>query len=273
MKIRCEFLGTGTSTGVPFIGCDCPVCTSADPRNQRLRSSVVLWITPADGRTRVFLIDVTPDFRQQALRAGITHLDAILMTHEHADHTQGMDDLRACYWRRRDLVRAGRLGTGAVEELPLYAFPETLTALKQRYDYLFDREYEYKGVARFDEHLFEDAPFEADGITVTPVSLVHGNMRVAAFRIGEFAYITDTNRVPDTSLARLMGVRVLVIDALRKAPHPTHLHLPESIRIARRLGVERAYFTHITHDMDHAEIDAELPDGMRLAHDGLAFDV
>lgn len=273
MKIQCEFLGTGTSTGVPFIGCDCAVCQSPDPRNNRLRSSVLLRITPKDGRTRVFLIDVTPDFRQQALRAGIRHLDAILMTHEHADHTQGMDDLRACYWQRRDMVRAGLLPKSGGEDLPLYAFPETLTALKQRYDYLFDREYEYKGVARFSEHVFEDAPFIADGIPVSPISLVHGNMRVAAFRIGDFAYITDTNRVPETSMAKLRGVKVLVIDALRKTPHPTHMNLPESIRIARTLGVDRAYFTHITHDMDHATVDAELPANLRLAYDGLKFEV
>ncbi len=269
MRIECEFLGTGTSTGVPFIGCSCGVCTSDDPRNRRLRSSVLLRVDPGDGRERQFLIDCTPDFRQQALRAGVGHLDGLLLTHEHADHTMGMDDLRACYWRRRDLVRAGRLGPGQSEDIPLFCYPETLSSLHQRFDYLFDREYEYKGVARFDVSIFEERPFIVDGIEVTPVPLVHGNMRVAAFRIGDFAYITDTNRVPPTSLARLDGVKLLVIDALRHQPHPTHMSLPESIKVCRTLGVDRGYFTHITHDVDHGPVDRTLPKGLSLAYDTL----
>ena len=204
MRIEIELLGTGTSYGVPAIGCPCEVCTSDDPRNKRLRSSVVFRVTPADGRERVFLVDVTPDLRQQALRAHLKHLDAILMTHEHADHTAGMDDLRAFYWQ------SGR------KDIPLYAYPETLAALKARFDYLFDRDLEYRGVARVEEHTFEFKPFEVEGVVIQPIPVLHGQMRVSAFRIGDAAYITDTNEVPDTSIQLLKGVRLLILDALRR---------------------------------------------------------
>ncbi|MCA8940174.1 MAG: MBL fold metallo-hydrolase [Planctomycetes bacterium] len=257
MRIEIELLGTGTSYGVPAIGCPCEVCTSDDPRNKRLRSSVVFRVTPADGRERVFLVDVTPDLRQQALRAHLKHLDAILMTHEHADHTAGMDDLRAFYWQ------SGR------KDIPLYAYPETLAALKARFDYLFDRDLEYRGVARVEEHTFEFKPFEVEGVVIQPIPVLHGQMRVSAFRIGDAAYITDTNGVPPSSMAMLKGVKLLVIDGLRKTPHPTHLSLPESLAICDELGVERAFFTHINHDLDHQSVDRELPEGRNLAYDTL----
>jgi phosphoribosyl 1,2-cyclic phosphate phosphodiesterase len=257
MRVECEMLGTGTSYGVPSLGCNCHICTSTNPKNKRLRASVLFRVTPGDGRERRLLVDVTPDFRQQALRAEFAQVDAVLMTHEHADHTQGFDDLRACYYA------AGK------HDLPLFAYPETMAALRHRFEYMFDREYEYKGVARFEEHLFEDHPFSAAGVEVTPVPLVHGAMRVAAFRIGDLAYITDCNRIPPTSIAKLRGCKAIVMDALRRSPHPTHMSLPESIEACREIGVERAWFTHINHDMDHEEVCGSLPKGYALAHDTL----
>jgi len=267
MRVEFEFLGTGTSYGVPSIGCHCAVCTSDDPRNRRLRSSVLVRVTKkpgsptADGQTKSFLVDCTPDFRFQALRADFCSVDAVLFTHEHADHTQGIDDLRAIYWHN------GR------KDIPIYAYPECMDALRRRFGYMFDKEDEYKGAAKLEEHIFEHDAFKAEGIEILPVPLVHGGMRVAAFRIGELAYTTDTNRIPAASIEALRGVRLLVIDALRRAPHPTHLSLPEALDICEELGVERACFTHINHDLDHAEVSRELPDWAELGYDTLRYSV
>ncbi len=257
MQIECDFLGTGTSYGVPAIGCGCPVCTSSNSKNKRLRSSVYLRVTPEGQEARFFLIDVTPDFRTQALRAKIAKLDAVLFTHEHADHTQGIDDLRALYWLRNR------------KDIPIYAYPECMAALHKRFAYMFDHEHEYKGAAKLQGETFEYQPFEASGIPVHPIPLVHGPMRVAAFRIGDFAYLTDTNYIPDASIEALRGVKLLVIDALRRTPHPTHMSLPEALRYAERIGPEKVFFTHINHDMEHEEIEASLSDGAHLAYDQL----
>lgn len=261
MRIECELLGTGTSYGVPTIGCGCKVCLSTNAKNKRLRSSVVLRVTPDDGQQRTLLVDASPDLRMQVLRAGVTQLDAVLLTHAHADHCHGLDDLRAFYWKN------GR------KPLPLYGYPECLAAVRRRFEYIFDLEYEYKGVLRVDPHVFDYAPFTVAGVSVTPIPLVHGNMRVAAFRIGDFAYITDTNLVPPPSIEMLRGVRLLVIDALRRTPHPTHLSLPESLAICEKIGVERAWFTHINHDMDHEEVNATLPPFARLGYDTLCVSI
>lgn len=261
LHIEVEFLGTGTSYGVPAIGCPCAVCTSSDKRNTRLRSSVVVRVHPRAADERVFLIDATPDLRYQALRAGFSRIDALLLTHEHADHTQGLDDTRAFYWH------ADR------KDIPLFCYPETLSALRPRFRYMFDAENSYRGAARFDVQTFEDQPFKAAGVEIVPVPLVHGAMRVAAFRIGDFAYITDTNHIPEPSLRKLAGVKLLVMDALRRTPHPTHMSLPESLAICEKLGVERAFFTHINHDLDHAEISRELPEWAALGYDTLRIEL
>lgn len=257
MRIECEFLGTGTSYGVPAIGCPCDVCTSENPKNKRLRSSVVITVTPDDGKVRRFLIDATPDLRYQALRAGFKTIDALLLTHEHADHTQGLDDTRAFYWHN------------GKRDIPLFCYPETLRALEMRFQYMFDRENGYRGATSFQPQVIDDELFVAAGIEILPIPLVHGGMRVAAFRIGDFAYITDTNQVPPSSIEKLRGVKLLVMDALRRAPHATHMSLPESLAVCRELGVEQAYFTHINHDLEHETISAELPAFANLGYDTL----
>ncbi|NUQ55686.1 MAG: MBL fold metallo-hydrolase [Dehalococcoidia bacterium] len=257
MRIECELLGTGTSYGVPTIGCHCRVCVSTDPRNKRMRSSVLLTVTPDDGVARRILVDVTPDIRTQALRANVHHLDGVILTHAHADHCHGLDDLRAFYWRNKR------------QPIPLYAYPECMAAVQRRFDYIFDLEYSYKGVVRFAPEIFETSPFNINGIQIVPVPLVHGPMRVAAVRVGDFAYITDTNHVPPSSIQMLRGVRLVVLDALRRTPHPTHLSLPESLAICEELGVKRVFFTHINHDMDHDEVSKDLPGYAALGYDTL----
>ncbi len=256
MRIEMEFLGSGTSSGIPTIGCDCWVCHSPNPRNKRLRSSILFRVGAGDNERRL-LVDATPDIRMQALRARLTSVHGVLITHTHADHCHGLDDLRGLYWG------------GGRERLELFAFPESLEQLKCAFSYLFDDEYQYKGIARFNTHIFEHQAFVAAGVTVTPIPVVHGNMRVAGFRIGDCAYITDTNEVPESSIARLKGVRVLILDALRRAPHPTHLSLGKALHIAEQAGVERVFFTHINHDLEHEQVNAELPAWARLGYDRL----
>jgi phosphoribosyl 1,2-cyclic phosphate phosphodiesterase len=203
------------------------------------------------------LVDVTPDIRLQALRSGLTSVHGVLMTHTHADHCHGLDDLRGLYWG------------GGRQRIDLWGYPESLEQLKRTFAYMFDEEYDYKGIARFNTHVFEHEPFQAAGIDVTPIPVVHGNMRVAGFRIGPCAYITDTNEVPQSSIEKLKGVRLLILDALRRAPHPTHLSLGKALHIAEQVGVERVFFTHINHDLEHDSINAELPEWARLGYDML----
>jgi phosphoribosyl 1,2-cyclic phosphate phosphodiesterase len=256
MRIEMEFLGSGTSTGIPTIGCDCWVCASRNPRNKRLRSSVLFHIGSGDEERRL-LVDVTPDLRIQALRAGLSSIHGVLITHTHADHCHGLDDLRGLYWG------------GGREPLELWAYPESLASLKQTFGYIFDADYDYKGIVKLNPHTFEHEPFEVAGVSVQPIPVIHGNMRVAGFRIGECAYITDTNEVPDTSIAKLKGVRLLILDALRRAPHPTHMSLPKALATAEKIGCERVFFTHINHDLEHESINKELPDWARLGYDRL----
>ncbi|MCC6575087.1 MAG: MBL fold metallo-hydrolase [Planctomycetes bacterium] len=256
VRVEIEILGSGTSTGVPVVGCGCAVCLSANPRNKRLRSSVVFTVTQGN-QTRRLLVDVTPDIRMQALRSGISAVDAVLITHTHADHCHGLDDMRALYW------------CGGKKAIDLWAYPESLSSLKQTFAYIFDETYDYKAIARFETHTFEQEPFTVAGVKVQPLQVVHGNMRVAGFRVGDAAYITDTNLVPETAMNLLKGCKLLVLDALRKAPHPTHMSLPQALEVAREAGVERVFFTHITHDLDHDKVNAELPDWARLGYDML----
>lgn len=256
MRVEIEILGSGTSTGIPTVGCDCWVCRSPNPRNKRLRSSVVFRASNAGEETRL-LVDVTPDIRLQSLRSGLTSVHAVLMTHTHADHCHGLDDMRGLYWG------------GGRKPIDLWAYPESVVSLKRTFAYIFDEDYDYKGIVRFTTHEFEYEPFVAAGIHVVPIPVVHGNMRVAGFRVGDAAYITDCNEVPQTSIEKLKGVKLLVLDALRKAPHPTHMSLPAALEVARKAGVERVFFTHINHDMEHETINRELPPWAKLGYDTL----
>lgn len=260
MRVEMEFLGSGTSSGIPTIGCDCWVCRSDNPRNKRLRSSIVFRITQGGEETRL-LVDVTPDVRMQALRSGLTSVHAVLLTHTHADHCHGLDDMRGLYWG------------GGRQRIDLWGYPESLASVRRTFAYIFDEDYDYKGIVRFNQHDFEHEPFTAAGVRVTPIPVVHGNMRVAGFRVGECAYITDCNEVPPPSIEKLKGVKVLILDALRRAPHPTHMSLPAALDVAKRAGVERVFFTHINHDLEHDSINRGLPDWARLGYDMLRVGV
>jgi phosphoribosyl 1,2-cyclic phosphate phosphodiesterase len=250
------FLGTGTSHGVPMIGCDCEVCRSTDARDQRTRPSIYL---ECDDGLRV-LVDTTPDLRAQALREHIRRVDAILFTHSHADHIMGLDEVR----RFNMLTR---------QPLPVYADAGTLADLRRTFAYIFESDAP-KGGGVPDLRLFPIAgPFMIGHQDVVPVPLGHGPWHILGFRFGPIAYLTDCNRVPEASLALLEGLDCLVLDALRHRPHPTHFTLEQATAVARRIGARRTYFTHIAHDLAHAATCAALPPGMALAHDGLAVDV
>jgi phosphoribosyl 1,2-cyclic phosphate phosphodiesterase len=250
--MRVTLLGTGTSFGVPSVACDCAVCTSADPRNRRDRASVYLEVDGA-----ALLVDTATEFRHQALRAGIRRVDAVLYTHAHADHVSGLDDLR-------------RFCEGG--PLPCYGEPKTREAIMRRFDYAFAAP-PYPGGAP--QLTFETVtgPFRAAGQEVIPVPLQHGGMVVLGFRVGGVAYATDCNAIVPESRALLRDLDLLILDALRFTPHPTHFTLPESLAMIAELRPRRALLTHISHEIDHATVAATLPAGVELAYDGLVVEV
>jgi len=246
-------LGSGTSMGVPTIGCGCAVCHSQDPRDRRTRPSVMV-----EWSGHRIVIDSGPDFREQAVREGIDRLDAVLYTHGHADHILGLDDLRPLTYAR---VTGGA-------RLPLYARPETAQVLQSVFRYVFDDNYKYGGIAQVELREIE-GPFELLDLRIIPVPVIHGDSEIIGYRIGEFAYLTDFSAVPDESIALLEGVQLVFLDALRYVPHPTHSTLSNSLQIAAKIGAAQTYFTHISHDVEHRAADPTLPPGVRLAYDGL----
>ncbi len=254
-------LGTGTSTGVPVLGCDCAVCTSSDPRDARLRTSA--HVVAHTGAGDVHLqIDAGPDFRTQALRADVRAVDALLVTHEHFDHVAGLDDLRPLFFRVKTPI-------------PVHAAPRTADALRTMFRYVFDRT--YPGASVLDLHPV-DGPFTVGSRTeagaaveVTPLTAPHGRFEVMGFRIGAFAYLTDVGEVPPAARQVLKGVRVLVLDGLRPEPHPTHLTFAQAAQVASELGVPETWLVHVTHNARHA--DVVLPPGVRLAYDGLVLEI
>jgi phosphoribosyl 1,2-cyclic phosphate phosphodiesterase len=253
--VKITFLGTGTSQGVPVIACECAVCRSADPRDQRLRCAVLI---EQDGRNLV--IDTGPDFRQQMLRVQAKRLDAVLFTHHHKDHLAGMDDIRAFNFRQ---------GT----PMDIYANSITIGALHKEFSYVFADE-KYPGVPSVVVHEIEREPFEAAGFAITPIPVMHHRLPVLGFRIGRFAYVTDANHIAPSSMALLRGLDVLVLNALRREAHISHFTLEEAIEVVTELQPRQAYFTHMSHVLGlHADIDAELPAGVALAYDGLSFEV
>jgi phosphoribosyl 1,2-cyclic phosphate phosphodiesterase len=248
------FLGTGTSHGVPMIGCDCAVCRSPDPLNRRTRSSALVTL----GGRRV-LIDATAELRVQALALGVRGVDAVLLTHAHADHVSGLDDLRGF-----------NLWSGA--GIPVYCSPETAATLHRRYDYIFDG-LAYPGKPNLELRPLQ-GPFDLFGRCVTPLTVPHGErFQVTAFRIGRLGYVTDASAVPPAVRAGLRDLDVLVLNALRFRPHPAHLSLDEAVAVADDLRPARAYFTHIAHDLEHVAVNATLPPTIRLAHDGLELQI
>jgi phosphoribosyl 1,2-cyclic phosphate phosphodiesterase len=252
--MKLTFLGTGTSTGVPTLTCDCPVCLSSDPRDNRTRPSVLLEY---DGRAVV--IDTTPDFRQQALRARMRRLDAVVFTHDHADHILGLDDVRVFYFRQH-------------VPIPIYANSRTMESIRRVYKYIFDQSYAYGGIAKLDPQLI-DGPFDLWGERLTPVPVFHGDLPVLGFRFGHAAYVTDFSAIPETTLPLLEDLDVLILDALRHQPHPTHSSVEQSLGLVERVRPRRAFFTHIAHELGHEETNASLPPHVRLAYDGLVLEL
>ena len=248
--MRLTFLGTGTSTGVPVLTCHCEVCLSEDTRDQRLRPSVLL-----EWKDASILVDTASDFRTQALRHRIDRVDAVLYTHGHADHILGLDDLRLYNWRQGQPV-------------PVYGSPSTLEALARTFWYVFDSGPTESTRPEVELRPVSD-PFVLHDQEIVPIPLVHGRLQILGYRIGTLAYLTDVSEIPETSYALLEGLDVLVLNALRLRPHPTHLNLDGAIERARRIGAGSTYLTHLSHEMRHATVSKGLPDGFELAYDGL----
>lgn len=254
-KATFRLLGCGTSTGVPLPGCKCKVCKSEDPRNRRLRCSA--WMRDSHGKS--VLIDAGPDLRTQALAYDIDRLDAVLFTHAHADHILGFDDLRAFNFINRAPV-------------PCYADQATWAAIKKIFHYIIDPVADYKGgeVTKVAINYIEAfKEFNVEGIKVLPFELLHGDLPVLGFKIGNLAYATDCNCVPPASRELLRGIDYLIIDGLRFEPHPTHFTIPQAIELAQQLEVKQTYLTHLTHTVSYAEVSQTLPDGINLGFDGL----
>ncbi len=247
-------LGSGTSMGVPTLGCRCAVCRSEDPHDKRTRASVLLSY---DGRNVV--IDTTPDFRQQALRAGIERLDAVVFTHAHADHILGLDDVRPFNLKQR-------------AALPVYGSEETLRVLRRTFAYIFDGLASLSSVPSVTLNTISGR-MELFGLKLLPIPAVHGDMNVLGFRFGRAAYLTDFSSVPDSSKELLRGLDDVILDALRYEPHPMHSTVEQSLALVEELKPRRAWFTHIAHELGHAATNAKLPANVRLAHDGLTLEV
>jgi phosphoribosyl 1,2-cyclic phosphate phosphodiesterase len=272
LSLKVTLLGTGTSYGVPMIGCDCPVCRSTDPRDKRMRTSILIEMTDADGdagprpgsplasTVRNVLVDTSSDLRAQALRFGIRRLDAILFTHSHADHVLGLDEVR-------------RFNKLQKEAIPCYADAATIADVRHTFSYIFDAATPRGGgIPKIVlNHLV--GPFSLGGMEIVPVPIMHGSRPILGFRIGSFAYLTDCSSIPDASWPLLAGVRTLVLDALRERAHSTHFSVPEAVAAAARIGADRTYFTHMSHDLSHAETCARLPRGVELAYDGLVLEI
>jgi len=254
MKATLTVLGSGTSMGVPTIGCDCAVCHSTDPHDRRTRPSILIEYSG-----KVVLIDSTPDFREQAIRERIRQLDAVLYTHTHADHILGIDDLRPLSFRHKP------------NRLPLYARPEAVDFLRSMFRYIFEPNYKFGGLPQVELRAIE-GPVELFGARFEPVTVIHGDVAIDGFRFGSAAYLTDHSDVPEASFAQLHDLDILFLDALRYKPHPTHSTVENSLRIVERVQPKRAFFTHICHDLPHEATNATLPPNVRLSYDGMKLE-
>jgi phosphoribosyl 1,2-cyclic phosphate phosphodiesterase len=253
-SMKVTFLGTGTSTGVPVVGCSCGICRSDDPRNKRLRQSVKI-----EAGGKFFLIDTTPDLRAQLLRDPIPRLDFILLTHSHSDHLMGLDDIRPFNFRQREAIHA-------------FANAPTAKAVRRAFSYIWSDTQIGGGKPQVELHEVE-GPFRHEGVEIIPIPVHHGEWTILGYRIGPFAYITDTNGIPDASMGLLRGIDTLALDGLRAAPrHPTHFTIGEAVEAAQRIGARMTYLIHLTHDIDHASCEATLPPNVKLAYDGLRLE-
>jgi phosphoribosyl 1,2-cyclic phosphate phosphodiesterase len=253
--LKVTFLGTGTSQGIPVINCQCQVCRSLDFRDKRLRSSVHI---ETGGKS--FIIDSGPDFRQQVLTNNIRQLDALIFTHQHKDHIAGMDDVRGFNFSQQ-------------KTMPVYATAPVLEQLRQEFSYVFATN-KYPGVPRVETHEIENEAFDAEGITFRPVEVLHHKLPVFGYRVGDFTYITDAKYIADTEKEKIRGSKVLVINALQKKEHLSHLTLQEALDLVEELQPQRAYFTHISHQLGpHRDVSKELPEHIKLAYDSLQIEV
>ncbi|MBW4890709.1 MBL fold metallo-hydrolase [Mucilaginibacter sp. HMF5004] len=249
------FLGTGTSQGVPVIACDCEVCTSADPKDKRLRSSVMVEVGD-----KLIVIDSGPDFRYQMLRAHVKHLTALLFTHEHKDHVAGMDDIRAFNYRQKAAI-------------DVYGTERVQAALKREFAYIF-HEFKYPGIPDIRPQVITNEPFDIDGVEIIPIEVMHYKLPIMGYRIGDFTYITDAKTISDNEKEKIKGSKILVVNALQRETHISHFTLDEAVAFAKEMGAETTYFTHISHRLGkHADVSAELPSGIHLAYDGLQLDI
>ncbi|WP_407405518.1 MBL fold metallo-hydrolase [Sodaliphilus sp.] len=249
--VEIEFLGTGTSTGVPVIRCQCEVCRSTDVRDKRFRSSVIVRTQGVN-----LLVDCGPDFRSQMLAVTNPEVDALLVTHIHYDHVGGLDDLR---------VFCG----GGEHDMPVYARADVFEELKRHMDYCFV-EHPYPGVPSFETHVIDDKAFSVFGVEVTPIPVMHGKLPIVGYRIGDVAYVTDAKTIPQESINKLRGVKLLVINALRHTQHHSHMTLEESLSVIKGINPQQAYLTHVCHEIGvHAQVEKQLPAGVKLAYDGL----
>ena len=252
--MKVTFLGTGTSQGVPLIGCECEVCQSPDPKDKRLRSSIMI---EQDGNT--FVIDSGPDFRQQMLREKVKNLDAIIFTHEHKDHIAGLDDVRAFNYLNG-------------KEMDVYATQRVQVALKREFAYVFSG-VEYPGIPKIKLHTITNIPFDVNGIQFIPIEVLHMHLPVLGFRIGDFTYVTDANFISEKEKEKIKGSKVIVLNALRKLKHVSHYSLDEAVELLKELAPEKAYLVHISHQLGrHEELEKELPPFIQCAYDGLKIE-
>lgn len=249
------FLGTGTSQGVPVIACECPICLSVDYRDKRSRSAIHISV---DNQSLV--VDTGPDFRAQMLRERIKRLDAVLFTHEHKDHTAGLDDVRSFNFIQK-------------QHMPLYAREQVINQLKKEFSYAFG-DAKYPGVPLLEVMPIDIEPFNIGQTTITPIEVMHYKLPVLGFRVGDFTYITDANHIKASEIDKIRGSKILVLNALQKTPHISHFTLDEAVALAQEIGAEKTYFTHISHKLGkHRDVEKELPDGIELAYDGLKIEL
>ena len=253
--MKVTFLGTGTSQGVPVIACRCAVCTSSDPKDSRLRSSILIECNGVS-----VVIDSGPDFRQQMLRARVNYIDGLVFTHEHKDHIAGMDDIRAFNYVHNEKVN-------------IYATERVQDALRREFPYIFE-DYKYPGIPEIQMHTINNTPFSVAEMNLIPIEVLHYRLPVLGFRVGDFTYITDAHAITEKEISKIRGSRIVVLNALRREPHVSHFTLNEALEILEKIGPEKAYLTHISHQLGkHVDVEAELPAHIRCAYDELVLEL